>query len=224
MTYAVIFDIDGVLVDSYRSHFESWRRLGRELRHDVTEAEFAASFGRTSREIIRLWWGQALGDDLTEARIAELDERKEALYRDALREGFPAMDGAVALIDDLHAAGFKLAVGSSGPPENVELSLSLLGRADRFATRVTGADVTRGKPDPQVFLLAAQRLTVEPHRCAVIEDAPAGIAAANAAGMCSIGLTGTTDRAALGRADHVVESLRLVSPQKISDWIEHHCA
>jgi beta-phosphoglucomutase len=166
-----------------------------------------------------LWWGDVLGDALTDARIAEIDERKEAAYRQVLREQKPVMPGAAALIDALHADGFKLAVGSSGPPANVALSLELLERQAKFAAKVTGLDVTRGKPDPQVFLLAAQRLGVEPSRCAVIEDAPAGIAAANAAGMASIALLGTADAAALAAARKTVSSLSELSPAAIRDCI-----
>src|SRR3990170_4167544 len=187
---AVIFDLDGVLVDSYRAHFASWRRLYGELGIDYSEAAFAADFGRTSRDILR----RTLGDDLTDERIHALDSRKEALFRDILRESFPAMDGAVELIDALATDGFLLAVGSSGPPENIALALDKLGRAEKFAAVVTGQDVTRGKPDPQVFQLAAERLGVPAASCAVVEDAVHGIEAARRAGMASIALTGTTTR------------------------------
>ena len=95
------------------------------------------------------------------------------------------------MLDSLHAAGFGLAVGSSGPPENVELILDRLGKRERFGAVVHGMDVTRGKPDPQVFLLAAERLGVRPDCCIVVEDAPAGLEAARRAGMKSIGVLTT---------------------------------
>jgi beta-phosphoglucomutase len=212
-TPAVIFDVDGVLVDSYRAHFASWSTLYREMGRDYTEAAFAADFGRTSRDILR----RTLGDGLSETRIRQLDERKEALYRERLREQFPAMDGAVELIDTLAADGFLLAVGSSAPLANIELSLEKLGRSERFSAIVTGADVTRGKPDPQVFLLAAERLGIPPERCAVIEDAVHGIDAARRAGMTAIALTGTAGREQFARADLVVNSLRELSPQVVRE-------
>lgn len=205
---AVIFDMDGVLVDSYRAHFQSWRDVYGELGFEYDEATFAADFGRTSRDILR----RTLGNALTDADIRRLDDRKEALYRDILRADFPAMDGAVALIDALAADGFLLAVGSSGPTENIALSLEMLGRGERFSAIVTGADVTRGKPDPQVFQLAAERLGVSPGSCCVIEDAPHGIEAAQRGGMACVALTGTAPREQLSRADLVVEQLRELSP------------
>ncbi len=216
---AVIFDVDGVLVDSYEPHLESWQVLGAELGQTVTREQFAASFGRTSKDIIRLWWGDLFNGQLDDAKIAELDDRKEAAYRQVIARTKPAMDGARELIDALHLAGFKLAVGSSGPPENVAMSLGILEREGSFSARVTGMDVTRGKPDPQVFLMAAQKLGVEPDRCAVVEDAPAGVAAANAAGMASIGLLGTTDALGLKAARLIVRSLRALDPDIITEQI-----
>jgi beta-phosphoglucomutase len=206
---AVIFDVDGVLIDSYQAHFESWFRMFAE--HDVsfTEAEFRKTFGRTSRDIIAALYGS----DLTDAEIRAWDDRKEALYRDIIREKFPAIDGAVELLDTLYTAEFRLGVGSSGPPENIWLTLECLERADLFDAVVTRVDVTRGKPDPQVFQIAGKRLGAEPAQCIVVEDAPAGIEAANRAGMASVALTGTATRAELGHARLVIDSLRELTPE-----------
>jgi beta-phosphoglucomutase len=216
-TLAVIFDMDGVLVDSYHAHFVSWSRLYDELGVQYSEAEFAADFGRTSRDILR----RRFGEDFSIERIRELDQRKEALFRDELRGDFPVMDGAVELIDALAADGFRMAVGSSGPPENIALCLEELGRCDKFAAVVTGADVTRGKPDPQVFELAASRLGVPPNLCTVVEDAVHGVEAANRAGMLSIGMTGTVERDQLSSAALVVDSLRELTPARIRDLVQH---
>jgi beta-phosphoglucomutase len=218
MRRAVIFDVDGVLVDSYDAHFRSWRDILREHGFDMSEAEFAETFGRTSREIIRRFWGDAVDD----ATARAIDDQKEALYRDLIRTTFPAMDGAVALVDALRAADFALGVGSSAPPENVDLTLDVLGRRDAFAAIVTGRDVTRGKPDPQVFQIAAERLGIAPERCAVIEDAPAGIRAANAARMTSVALVGTVSREVLQQvgARLTVDSLGELSPDLLARLID----
>jgi beta-phosphoglucomutase len=212
---AVIFDVDGVLVDSYQAHFESWRRLYRELGIEYGEAAFAADFGRTSRDILR----RTLGDDLSDERVGELDDRKEAIYREIIRRDFPALDGAGELIETLAADGFRLAVGSSGPPENVALAVEKLRGGRLIAVTVTGLDVTRGKPDPQVFQIAAARLGIPATRCAVVEDAVHGVEAAKRAGMAAIALTGTATRAALAGADLIVDSLRELSPQTIRGLI-----
>jgi beta-phosphoglucomutase len=208
---AVIFDMDGVLVDSYHAHYKSWKAIYGELGIDYTEETFTSDFGRTSRDILR----RTMGDDLSDERVRELDGRKEAIYRDLLRESFPAMDGAAELLEGLAAEGFRLAIGSSGPPENVALAVERLPGAKHFSTTVTGADVSRGKPDPQVFLIAAERLDVPPAACAVVEDAVHGITAAKRAGMTAIALTGTLERSELSAADAVVDGLRQLSPERI---------
>jgi beta-phosphoglucomutase len=208
--------MDGVLVDSYRAHFASWTKLYSEIGEPYSEAEFAMDFGRTSRDILR----RKFGEEFSDARIRELDGRKESLFRDELRTDFPIMRGARELIDSLAADGFLLAVGSSGPPENIALCLEHLDRGEKIRSVVTGADVTRGKPDPQVFELAASRLGVPPKGCAVVEDAVHGVEAAKRAGMKSVGLTGTVTREQLAMADVVVEQLTEITPGQLRKLIE----
>lgn len=209
---AVIFDVDGVLIDSYQPHFQGWRQMLGELGEAFTEATFRETFGRTNNDIFADLYAGKYTDDQVQAAA----DRKEALYREIITRDFQAIDGAVELIDVLAAADFALAVGSSGPPENVALTLECLDRADRFTARVTGVDVTRGKPDPQVFLLAAEKLGVAPAQCVVVEDAPAGVAAAKAAEMACVALVGTATREQLAQADLVVESLRELTADAIA--------
>lgn len=218
MERGVIFDMDGVLVDSYQAHWESWRVMAAEIGQALTESQFAQTFGRTSREIIAAHWGAGM---LSPAQISQFDERKEHLYREIVEREFPAMDGAAELIRNLAEAGFRLAIGSSGPPENVALVIDRLGVEDVLQARVTGRDVSRGKPDPEVFLTAAGRLKLSPAQCAVVEDAPVGITAANAAGMASIALvsTGHTPES-VAHARQIVMSLRELSAESIARLIE----
>jgi beta-phosphoglucomutase len=214
---AVIFDIDGVLVDSYAVHFQSWRMAARRYDFTLSEQQFAETFGQTSRSIIQQL---CAGDTPSERRIKEIDAYKETAYREIIAADFPTMPGALDLIDALAADGFALAVGSSGPQENVQLALERLGRQALFEAEVSGSDVTRGKPDPEVFQTAGQRLGVPAGRCAVIEDAAAGVAAANAAGMLSVALVSTGHHAGeFSEADHVVDRLDQLSPQGLRAWI-----
>jgi HAD superfamily hydrolase (TIGR01509 family) len=212
----VIFDMDGVLVDSYRPHLLSWQQAAREQGLLLTEAQFATTFGRTSRDIIhRLWPGRFRAD-----QIAAFDARKEQAYRDIIAHDFPEMPGAGALVEALHAAGFATAIGSSGPPENIAVVRRGLPHGDRIGATVSGAEVPHGKPDPDVFLRAAGKLGLAPACCAVIEDAPVGVEAARRAGMTAIALTGTAPRATLAtRAHLVVDSLRELTPAAIAALI-----
>lgn len=212
----VIFDVDGVLLDSYQMHFECWMSLAEEDDIVITESEFRSLFGRRGREIARQVWGP----EFPEQQIVSIHRRKQALYRESLQRNLPAMDGAVQLIDGLVEAGLVLAVGSSAPPANVEMTLERLDRRQAFSAIVTGSDVTRGKPDPRVFLLAAQRMGLEPSHCAVIEDAPVGIAAAVTGGMTAIALLGTAPADRFARAHLVVNSLQQLSPKRIVDLIQ----
>lgn len=213
---AVIFDVDGVLTDSYVPHYKSWERMFGEIGVEFSDAQFRSTFGRTNRDIFAQLYP---GETMTAERIKELGDRKEALYREIINEEFTPLPGAAALIDALSVAGFKLGVGSSGPPENVRLTLEKLARSERFDAIVTGADVTHGKPNPEVFLKAAERLGVPPAQCAVIEDAPQGIEAANAAGMTSIAVLGTTTREKLAHATLVVDGHHELTPARIAELI-----
>jgi len=216
-SFGVIFDVDGVLVDSYETHFQSWRQLGSEAGFEISADQFHASFGRTSREVLVEMW---TAGPLSAEQVAQLDDRKETLYRNLLEEHFPTMPCAVELIDALAAEEVALAVGSSGPPPNVALTLESLQRHAAFAAVVTGADVTQGKPHPEVFLTAAERLALPTNRCIVIEDAAAGIKAAHAAGMKAVGLVShghTHDE--LGAADLLVDELSQLTPQTLRDLL-----
>jgi beta-phosphoglucomutase len=217
-TDAVIFDMDGVLVDTYHAHYQSWLMMAKREGLSFTEAEFAPTFGRTSREIIAHFWG---GGRFNDAEIATLDAMKEAAFREIITKKFPAMPGVKDLLAALHKNGFKLAVGSSGPPENVAMVVDRLDARHLFGAIVTGMDVTRGKPDPQVFLLAAERLGVPPSRCVVVEDARPGLQAAHAAGMKAVGLVSTgRTREELAEADLLAATLMELSPEVFFKLIE----
>ncbi|MFZ5833121.1 MAG: HAD family hydrolase [Planctomycetota bacterium] len=211
---AVIFDMDGVLIDTYRAHFKSWLMMAETRGLTFAEPEFAPTFGRTSREIIRMLWGDGRFSD---EQMRQMDEEKEAAFRQLIAADFPGMPGVTELLRSLFDAHFKLGVGSSGPPENVCMVLERLRARPLFASVVTGRDVSRGKPDPEVFLIAAQRLGVPPMRCVVIEDAPVGVQAAKAAGMAAIGMASTgRTREELRQADLVVDSPKELSPRRIA--------
>ncbi len=211
----VIFDVDGVLADSFAAHRKSWQLLAESMGRKVTDDEFARTFGRTSRDIIAILFREEEPET-----IRRLDDHKESIYRDLVRGHLPEMPGATALVRTLHAAGFRLAIGSSGPPENVNLVCAELQLDACLSAKVTGQDVSRGKPDPQVFQLAAKRLGLSPTRCVVVEDAPSGVEAARRAGMRCIALAGSHDEQALGSADRVVRALHEIDAGLILSLLE----
>jgi beta-phosphoglucomutase len=212
---AVIWDVDGTLVDTAELHFHAWDELCRDLGHNFTRAEFAATFGRRNPEIIR----HLFGDRFDDANIARLGDRKEQLYRTAARKGVSLLPGVRELLDVLHSAGFQQAIGSSAPRENIDLILQLTDSCHFFDAITSSEDTQRGKPDPQVFLVAAGKLGVSPQHCVVMEDAVAGVQAAKAGGMKCVGVTfvGHHPDAALRQAgaDLVVKTLAEVSVDAI---------
>ncbi len=199
----VIFDMDGVLIESREAHYASWCRLGEELGTPCPRQIFDDTFGMHNRQIIPLW----VEGKPSEQEIDRLSARKEELFRSVAAQRVEVLPGARELIADLTARGWALAIGSSAPAANVELVLDLLGVRDCFHALSTGDEVTRGKPHPDVFLIAARKLGLPPRRCIVIEDAPQGVEAAIAAGAQVVAVTTTKTRQELQRADSVVGSL-----------------
>jgi beta-phosphoglucomutase len=209
--YGVIWDMDGTLVDTAELHFAAWVALARELGKPFTRADFTATFGRRNPEIIR----QVFDAQGTDDAVAELGTRKEDLYKAQARNGVDLLPGVRRLLEDLHAAGFKQAIGSSAPRGNLELILRLTGIEPLLETLVSMEDTQRGKPDPEVFLIAAAKLGVAPARCLVVEDAVAGIEAAKAGGMKALGVTFVghhpAERLKAAGADLVVRTLEEVT-------------
>jgi beta-phosphoglucomutase family hydrolase len=198
---AVLWDMDGTLLDSAEYHWLAWRDSLAAEDHPITYDDFKSTFGQRNDTILRGYFGPQLPD----SEIDRIAGAKEARYRDLVRErGITLLPGVGTWLARLRAAGWRQAIASAAPRANIEAILAALQIAPFFDALVSAEDVQRGKPDPQVFLVAAERLSVPPAGCVVVEDAPAGIEAAHRAGMRAIGVR--TSHADL-RADVVVDTL-----------------
>lgn len=183
---ATLWDLDGTLVDSEEFHWQSWRFAMEAEGRSVTFEQFKGSFGQRNQTILSKW----LGPDATPADIERVADAKEIEYRRlAAEHGLTALPGAAEWLVRLQAAGWKQAIASSAPRLNVDAMLRALHLEGYFDAIVSSEDVTVGKPDPQVFLVAASRLRVPTDRCIVVEDAAAGIEAARRAGMRCVGVS-----------------------------------
>lgn len=204
-TLAAIFDWDGVIIDSSAAHERAWERLAAETGRPLPAGHFKEGFGRKNDHIITRILGWGVSPEETE----RLGRRKEELYRDVLREtGIAPLPGVREFLKRLQTAGVPCAVGSSTERRNIDTIMGLIGFGEFFRVIVSADDVTRGKPDPQVFLLGAQGLGVAPASCVVFEDAFVGLEAARAGGMKAVGVATTHPAEALqGRADRVVARL-----------------
>jgi beta-phosphoglucomutase family hydrolase len=199
---AVLWDLDGVLVDSAPYHGRAWGELMASQGRELSDAEFRRTFGWRNDAILSYLLG-----DLSPEDVTRLAARKEELFREAARGNIVALPGALALLRLLRERGLELALVSSTPRANIDLVLSSLGLETAFDVVIGEEDVKHGKPDPEGFLLAAERLAVAPGECVVIEDAPAGVEAAKRGGMRCVGVSRDRPRDALALADLVVESL-----------------
>ncbi len=187
---AVLWDLDGTLVDSERDHWLAWRDTMAAENVPLTFAQFRATFGWRNDAILRHW----LGDDVDAVRMARIGDAKEELYRQLVRTGGLApLPGAAEWVRRLDGEGWAQAVASSAPRLNIEVVMEAIGLAEMFQATVSAEDVERGKPDPGVFLTAAARVGVPPECSIVVEDAAAGIQAAVRAGMRSIAVGRNTD-------------------------------
>lgn len=200
-----IFDHDGVLVDSLELHTQAWVEMGRRAGLSFPPGFIHETFGMTNPSIFR----KLLGDEVGAHDIQGYSDLKEVCYRDVARGQIQLMDGVRDVLDALTARQVKLAIGSSGVLPNLELTVTECGLTGRFAAIASLEDITHGKPDPEVFLVAAKKAGGQPRRSVVFEDAVVGIQAAKAAGMYAVGVMTTHPAAALkdAGADEVVENL-----------------
>ena len=204
---AILWDLDGVIVSSGRYHYLAYREVLTPLGRDLSEEEYLTTlFGRRNDDILR----SVLGP-LREQEIGQLAAAKEAAFRRLVQGRIRPLPGAVDLLRRAREAGLGQAIVSSTPRANIDLIAATLGIGGLLDVIVGEEDVSRGKPDPQGFLLAAQRLGVTPRQCVVIEDAPEGIVAGRAAGARTIAVATTRPPSAFAgpaAADLVVADLR----------------
>jgi beta-phosphoglucomutase len=181
----VLWDLDGTLVDSGDLHYEAWQEILAAHGRALDRATFAASFGKRNDTILR----ELLDPDLSDAEVRRIGDDKEVRYRALVRRhGVRLLPGALGWLGRLKQAGWRQAVATSAPLANVAATLEPLGLAEHFDALVSAEELGRGKPDPLVFLTAAERIGLPPARCVVVEDAPAGLLGARRGGMAAIGV------------------------------------
>ena len=202
----IIWDMDGVLVDTGEFHFPAWSQALSEHGIPFTRELFQTTFGMNNAGILAVLLGQAPPPEL----LAEISDRKERLFRQAVRGHAQPLPGVLAWLERLRAAGRRQAIASSAPPANIDALVDELDLRTYFDAIVSGSDLP-GKPDPAVFLKAAHLIGVLPERCVVVEDAVAGVEGARRAGMKCVAVTTTNPAQALKEADVIVERLDALS-------------
>lgn len=179
----VVFDMDGVVVDSHPGHRRAWKQFLQSVGRDATDKELDVILdGHKREEILRHFLG-----DLSPDKITEYGARKDQMLRE-LDEEIRPMAGVVEFLGSLRQAGTRIGLATSASHKRTHATIAELGLTDYFDAIVTGDDVARGKPDPSIYRLAAERLREAPRNLVAIEDAVAGVQAASAAGIRCIGI------------------------------------
>lgn len=207
MLKGIIFDLDGVVVDSHAAHLQAWREFFRGIGQDVPEGELAFVLeGRKREEILRHFLG-----DLGPEEVRQYGEQKDALFRSYAR-ALRTVPGVVEFLDAVQEAGLEVGLASSASRVRLERTLRELGLESRFRVKVSGDDVKAGKPDPAIFHLAADGLRLRSSEALVCEDAVCGVEAAKAAGMkcLAIAANGRAEALRAAGADRIVTDFRQV--------------
>lgn len=217
---AVLWDLDGVIADTWAAHFVTWQRAMAESGRPFGEADFRRIFGIANTDAVRL----LLGETISSHEMAQVSERKEALFREMVQSHVSLMPGVQTWLERLGQQGYRQAVASSAPRPNIEVLLYMLDIGPYFQATISADDVTKGKPDPAIFLKAAAALEVSPARCVVVEDAIAGVEAARRAGMACLAVATTQPAEKLSDADLVVERLTDLADDAFERLLSHRAS
>jgi len=215
VTTGLIWDMDGVLVNSGQAHYLAWRRLFDELGLPLTAEQVRLSLGMSNLPLLRAW----LGETMPNERLLELGERKEVYFRSLISEHVCVLPGVRAWLARAREFGYAQAIASSAPMANIVAIVSQLGLADAFSLLVSGTHLPASKPDPAIFLLASRGLGCDPAACVVLEDSTHGVQAARRAGMPCVAITNTRSAADLAGASLVVSSLDDLAPDTFEKMV-----
>jgi len=208
---AVLWDMDGVIVDTYEGHFISWKQSLDEVGQSYDEDTFRRTFGMNNRLIL----AKVFGRELDEEFIQRVSDRKEEIFRRDIKGKVQTLPGVLDWLERFKGLGLKQAVASSAPQANIDALLTELKIRDYFQAEAAGATL-KGKPNPAVFLLAAKLLGVDPVNCLVIEDSIAGVEAANSAGCQCVAVLTTNQASDLTKADLIVNDLSYLEFEQVT--------
>lgn len=209
---AVIFDLDGTLIDNNTYHLQSWIQYLKNQNREISEEEYRARVnGRTNKDVIEYIYGRPMEEE--EAMVYALE--KEAIYRDLYQSHIVPVEGLLSLLQEFRALGIPMAIATSGIQVNIDFMFAHIPIREYFDVIVNSSHIRKGKPDPEIYLKTAGLLDVAPENCLVFEDAVVGVQSARAAGMKVIGVLTTHSAEELSCADALIKDYReLLIPRK----------
>lgn len=190
---AVIFDMDGTLVNNMNFHQRAWIDFLKTYNVNITEEEFHEKNHGTITEVVPRFFSKKLSFE----EIVRLGQEKEQLYRDLYRPHLKPIDGLIDFLDKLKEANTRIGLATAGDVPNIDFTIDGLGIRHYFSTITGSEEVKRGKPDPEVYLVTASKMNIDPANCLVVEDTISGIKAGLAAGMQVMAVTTTVKREVL---------------------------
>ena len=212
-----LFDWDGVIIDSHNQHEKSWSKLAEEENEVLPDNFFKMTFGMRNENIIPNFFGNWI-DVTNQEEVTRLADRKEEIYREIIiSDGIEPLPGVRDLLQSLRSEEIACSIASSTPIANIETVMGMIELSDYFDAITAAEDVSNGKPNPEVFLKAAEKIKVDPKNCVVFEDAHVGIEAGLAANMQVIAVATTHPVESLGNAHMVTENLEGIDAEKIME-------
>lgn len=213
---AVIFDLDGTLIDNNSYHIEAWKIFYRKLGREYSVEEYLKNInGRINKDIFNYLFGGSLTDD----EIKKYSEEKEALYRELYAAHIKPINGLMGFLEELHQQSISKAIATSGQGPNIDFMFQHIDIRKYFASVIDATQITNGKPHPEIFLKAAASVQADPSRCIAFEDSIAGIRSAKSAGMKVIGLATTHTREEVGEAHLVINDYADINLNLISSML-----
>ena len=215
--FGLLFDMDGVIVDNHVYHFQSWQKLCKKYGKPLTEQMYRDNMnGRTLTEVVKYIFGE--GDDIE--RIRAIGQEKEEMYREIYQPHLSLTSGLGDFLEEAKKAGIPMVVGTSAPVENVEFTLDGLKIREYFAAVLDERAVTKGKPNPEIYMNCAAAIDLPNSKCVVVEDAISGIKAGVNAGSKVVGLATSHHRDEL-QADLILDDFRGFSLKQVEELISN---
>lgn len=214
-TLAVIFDMDGVIVDNMKYHKKAWEMFLKKYAPDMDVEEFSKHFGKVNKDLLKIVFQREVSDE-EESRFGD---EKEAFYRELYAEDIAPTDGLVEFLQELKENSVKTAVASAAPKVNVDFVFEKTGLRQYFDVSTDANDVTRGKPDPEIYLKTAEKLNCPPEECLVFEDSMPGILAGRNAGMKVIGVATSHPADELKDTEFVIKDFTEINFKNVLDYL-----
>ena len=214
---AVIFDLDGTLLDNNDFHLKSWKQYLKQIGMEISDEDYKANIsGRTNKDATEHVFNKKMTNDEAEQYYLE----KEKIYRELYATVIKPVNGLINLLTELQQNGIKMAIATSGILVNIDFMFDHVPIRHFFEQVINSTHIQNGKPDPEIFITTARKLQVYPENCVVFEDSIAGVEAANAAGMKVVALTTTHTLEELHDADLVIDDYTQISYGKLLSMLK----